>query len=292
MKFLTYQLVLFSLLGACSNETEFRSGRSLMPSVRSAANAEASQEDQVVVLNAQSTSFMQKKFVVGASEGASKVDIVWVLDESGSMSEENARVSANWNQFSSRMRSFADVNLLNSSTAGWSVGSVNGPHVFLDKHASQGLYRENSKKIVIFVTDDESSMSADQFSDQVKDLELDDLIVYAFAGTSVDNCRSIATVGRVYEELARRTGGAVYNICDENWAPHLEKLALNVEKILQDTYELDLKEGSEVSKVLVNMETLSTDLYEITDGAVRFSEDVLNENDEIIIRYKRETSSM
>ena len=152
----------------------------------------------------------------------------------------------------------------------------------------KNFFREDSKKIFVFVTDDDSHLPAKYFLDAMKEFDAEALY-YSFAGESREACPSIARPGMVYKELADLSGGKMYNICTEDWSKELKELSVSIKKQADSRFKMDLIEGSRITEVRVNDEVVEEELYEIKDGHIEFKADFLKADDEIDIIYKNQS---
>lgn len=210
-------------------------------------------------------------------------DIIIAVDTSGSMDEESAEVQANLNNFASIiLNSGIDVHVIliaDSSVcipAPLGSGACNGADEKLPqyRHVPQGVastnalqlflstypewkssLRPNATKTFAVVSDDESDLSAADFTNQL--LALDpptfqgfkfDAIVandapfcFGFgscpAGSSqcctLDNgiCMPLsADEGKVYKALVQQTGGVFGDLCAQNFDPVFQDMATGVVK--------------------------------------------------------------
>jgi hypothetical protein len=297
-------LVFISLILSisCSSEAQFSTSVATGKRQVRATNQE-------VTLDVEASELRHSKFVVGEAEIKEKIDIAWILDESGSMHEENANVIENLSAFELDMAKFSNVKIFNSMTEEWRVESADALSCVLDgldmnknnskcysaavnkdietdKHLKlKKFFREDSKKIFVFVTDDESHLPATDFLDAMKEFA-PKALYYSFAGESKEACSSIASPGMVYKELAEASGGKMYNICTEDWSQELKELSVSIKKQTENRFKMDLKEGSKITEVKVNDEVIKEDLYEIKGVHIEFTADFLKAGDEINIIYK------
>lgn len=183
-------------------------------------------------------------------------DIIWIVDQSGSMNQETAYVQAKINDF---------VNLISASNIDYRVtmiaqptgtnaicvppplggpscgnntqfrlvnqriGSTNGPSLTISTYPQwSDFLRPEAVKHFVFVTDDNSAMTAAAFT-----TALDGLVpagtfanrkfhgIYAFGNGMANGCTgafgSGARDGTVYTELIAQTSGAAGVICNDDW---------------------------------------------------------------------------
>lgn len=188
-------------------------------------------------------------------------DIIFVVDNSGSMGDEANAVQANLNSFSQQIiASGIDVRVvLISSYPGdghgicvdpplgiggcpgadnnpplfthieRKVGSNNALEVLLAQHPGwAGVMRADAAKHVVIVTDDESELDAVSFDNQFKALD-PSYVTYKLHGiVSMHDCEDAADVGQVYITLGQLTGGLIADLCDQNFQPVFDLLATEV----------------------------------------------------------------
>lgn len=183
-------------------------------------------------------------------------DIIWVVDQSGSMDQETSYVQQKINDFVAlidpsgidyRVVMIADPQAgnaicvpapLGGANCGnntrfrlvpTQVGSHDGPEIVIDEYpAYSDFLRPDSMKHIIFVTDDESDWSASQFTSALAALQPAGVFasykvhgIYAYGTPGGDGCSgafgSGAGEGLVYTELVTQTGGARGVICTGDW---------------------------------------------------------------------------
>ena len=215
-----------------------------------------------------------------ATTGLAPADIIIAVDTSGSMSEEADQVQVNLNNFASIITGSgidvhviliadtsvcipaplgagacpADENLPVYQHVQQGVSSTDALEVILNTYPLwQGSLRAGATKTFAVVTDDNSDMSASEFTNAL--LALDP----AFAGFKFDAiaapvgpaactgcllaCASCAVTccdktsfciplpaaqGKVYEELVQQTGGVFGDLCSQNFDPVFQSMATSV----------------------------------------------------------------
>ncbi len=185
-------------------------------------------------------------------------DIIWVVDQSGSMNQETAYVQAQINDFANiigasnidyRVTMIAISNsgsnricvpapLSNGSCGNNTnfrhvnqrIGSTDGPAKFLSNYSAfSDFLRLESQKHIIFVTDDNSSMTAANFRTQLAALQPQGMFsnykvhgIYAYGNGLSTGCTGAfgtgAKVGNVYTDLITTSGGARGVICNNDWS--------------------------------------------------------------------------
>ncbi|MDC0723280.1 vWA domain-containing protein [Nannocystis bainbridge] len=195
-------------------------------------------------------------------------DILFVIDNSGSMDMEIASVQANMNQFSAKIiASGIDVHVIvvsdNSICVGAPLGSGNCPADSKPPtytRINQGVGSNNALQLavntypqykdklrpdaathVVVVTDDNSNMDANTFDAQFKALEpgMADYKMHAICGAKgpsdflwcIQNavcCAFTADAGDVYLDLIASTGGKWGDLCLQNFTPVFDELSTQV----------------------------------------------------------------
>lgn len=188
-------------------------------------------------------------------------DIIFIVDNSGSMGDEAAAVQANLNSFSQQITDSgvdAHVVLISSYPGdghgicvdaplgiGQCPNADTNPPVFLhvdrgvgsnealiellDTHGTwAGSIRPESGLHIVVVTDDESDLDALSFDTQFKALnpDFDDYKLHGIV--SKQNCEDAADIGQVYIDLGLMTGGIVEDLCAQNFQPVFDLLATEV----------------------------------------------------------------
>jgi hypothetical protein len=179
------------------------------------------------------------------------VDIIWVIDTSGSMTQERDLVQMKMNEFAANIgASGLDYHVIviageicippplagpmcgDGPNFRWvrnTVGSHNGLEVVLQTYDLwRDFLRPDSVKTFVMVSDDNSSMSAADFDAQIRmkpefaNGYIFDAIV-AYGNVLLFGCWTSfgmgAAVGQVYVELVNLTGGVSGVICEPDWNP-------------------------------------------------------------------------
>lgn len=188
-------------------------------------------------------------------------DIIFILDNSGSMSLEAKWVQENMNGFSQQIAaSNVDYRVIVISSypgdgngicidaplgsggcpkkdskpprflhVDQEVASNNGLSLFLSTYPRWlGTLRPNSAKHIVIVTDDNSNLPALVFDLAAKQLK-PTFSDYKFHGIyCYTNCKSAAAIGSVYKSLVKKTGGVSGDLCAQNFTPVFNKLATAV----------------------------------------------------------------
>lgn len=185
-------------------------------------------------------------------------DIVWVIDNSGSMELEEARVQDNMNAFAEQIAdSGIDYRVVVITDRdhvrvppplGGSdrlleidreVGSNDPLQIVLSTYPQwQGFLRPDSVKHFVAVTDDESDLSQAEFERQVA--ALDDpgypagFVFHAVVAESPpwdwnSPCFILAAaIGATYIGLQEDHGGVFYSLCESDWSPLFDALSGSV----------------------------------------------------------------
>ncbi|MEW5852840.1 MAG: hypothetical protein AB2A00_28915 [Myxococcota bacterium] len=190
------------------------------------------------------------------------VDVIWVIDNSYSMLDENSGVQQNINTFAERVVSSGlDIRVVMVTQKGQGGGYYNtaicvpeplaGPgcadsarfkHVDAEVQSTDGpdvllrelpqfasFLRPGARKSIVFVTDDNAYMPATEFLNQLSPPSvLRGAVIHGVVGLSAQECPGIATVGTEYITMADETAGLLIPICCESYATLAEHLAREV----------------------------------------------------------------
>ncbi|MEM6292778.1 MAG: hypothetical protein AAGA54_16005 [Myxococcota bacterium] len=202
-------------------------------------------------------------------------DIIFVVDNSGSMSFEAGQIQQRLNDFSAQIiASGVDVHvILVSSYPGQGhgicidpplgaggcpnadsnpplfnhvnqvVGSHNSWDQLLATHGQwAGGIRPDSSKHVVIVSDDDTNMSQAQFDAAFKALDptYADYIHHSVVCHS--NCASAADIGTPYINLSAQTGGVAADLCDQDFQAVFDVLSTEVISGTQLACEFDIPE--------------------------------------------------
>lgn len=192
-----------------------------------------------------------------AGEMFSPVDIVWVVDSSRSMADERDRIQQIMNQFVSdaearhfdlRLTMVTSTNIvpppLGTDVERYrfverDVGSNDPLSALLDEFPRyQDFLRRQAALHFVIVTDDDSSVSAEEFRRRMDRLVRQPYVVHAVASPDVGGqpCRSenaseeclnsgrragstcgASAIGREYWQLASELGGEEISVCMQDW---------------------------------------------------------------------------
>ena len=187
------------------------------------------------------------------------VDIIWVVDSSGSMSEEADLVQRNINSFATDIStSGVDYHVIMMTDPGFAtvppplgtdptrylaidqpVGSTNAFELLLSRYDDYSHFlRDGAVTHIVVVTDDESAMGETTFRTQMETKLGHSFRFHAVASEDTthemcapfgglcftqDGCAGphgeAADIGARYYSLAMMTGGTTFSICAEDWSP-------------------------------------------------------------------------
>jgi hypothetical protein len=202
---------------------------------------------------------------VEAMTGFIPVDIVWVIDNSGSMSEEASLVQTNINSFATAFASIGiDLHVVLITAPGFvevpaplgadpvrflrvpaSVASSDSLDVLLRTFPMYSSFlRRSAVMHFIEVTDDESNMGASAFITAMQGMLGKNFRFHSIAsppgsthspfgiGITQPGCAGpsgeAADNGDVYWELSSTTGGRTFSICSEDWSGLFSDLSTTI----------------------------------------------------------------
>ena len=141
----------------------------------------------------------------------------------------------------------------------------------------------------MFVTDDESDLSAQAFLDLYRARYPNSpLTVFGFVAQDLTTSPCGYGAGNAYVELAQATGGKTYNICDETWDAHFDDLAIEVSRLAQMIFLLEQSDVNEVEKVFVDGKEVPQGDYLVVRNKVRIHSKYFSETKEykVSVKYK------
>jgi hypothetical protein len=187
---------------------------------------------------------------VTAMEAKRPSDIIWVIDNSGSMDEEEQRVQDNMNVFAQKIAAsgidyhvvvIADVTHINVPPPLGGGTRLQQVNINIDSHNAlekvieaypmyQSFLRPGALKHIVVVSDDESDWSKAMFEGQVTALPAPgfgaDWRLHAVVaedlgfGFPPGHCFTLAAApGTIYIALQQAHMGLFYSLCDTNWDP-------------------------------------------------------------------------
>jgi hypothetical protein len=183
-----------------------------------------------------------------ASVRSVPVDIVWIIDSSGSMGNERDAIQQNLNAFAAKFANAAiDVRVavmtdgdefevpapLGTDPARFlfvdrNVGSDDALSFFVERFDEYGDFlRPEAKLELIAVTDDESSLAAAEFVSSMRARAGKDFRLHAIASERIDDdaCEGAADPGDEYYAAAALTSGLTFSICEADGAALFDELA-------------------------------------------------------------------
>jgi hypothetical protein len=188
-----------------------------------------------------------------AQEGTAPLDIVWVIDDSGSMDQEATLVQDGMNMFGGAIDAsgITDYHVIVITQMGWvtvppPLGTDPTHFLFVDQDVQshdafqralerfpdyQSFLRPTATMHFVFVTDDESDTSASSFLANMQGMlgkEFTAHVIVSPPGSmhreviiNVPGCDGPygqgAANGQQYWDLAAATGGLQLNICSADW---------------------------------------------------------------------------
>ncbi len=187
------------------------------------------------------------------------VDIVWAIDQSGSMGDTIEAVRGQLNAFADAISAYDGdyrVIILAARTndpddhelcvpeplAGPNCGDGSrflqidehvDSHDALDKIMEhfdeiEGFLRPDSRRHFVVVTDDKSYVSAGQFEDFLAQRDgFDDYVFHSIVGHKKKKGCSV-NKGQHYMSLSETTGGLVYNVCNADWTLLVDELGTEI----------------------------------------------------------------
>jgi hypothetical protein len=256
-------------------------------------------------------------FPIAATKTTKPMDMIWIVDNSGSMAEEAASVRLNFSNFISAVDTTSDMKLLllsQKETSGYAVslpsgldttrflqenrtvGSNNGPNLLIDlltTYIADGkpFFRPDSKKIIVFVTDDDSAMTADNFATGLAKVGVSagQASIFGFIGLGADVSRCQARTGTVYQSLAAQSGGNVYNICDKDWTQNFSALKTDILTKLGRTFTMKDPMVAKIVTVEVDGAAVDASMYSFLSGVLTVGEQVtMTEQSSVKIFYTQE----
>jgi hypothetical protein len=187
------------------------------------------------------------------------VDIIWVIDNSGSMKEEEGYIKTNLNSFSSNIAAsgvdyhvivIADTSHITVPpplggspqfmAINQNIDSHNALSMIISTYPQwQAFLRPNAKRHFVAVSDDESTMKAADFKTAVAGLTNPgfpngftfDAIVAENGPISIppDHCFGLSSAkGQQYIDLQMQTGGVFASLCQTDWTPIFNTLSMAV----------------------------------------------------------------
>ena len=238
---------------------------------------------------------------VAATEVKRPVDILWVIDNSGSMDAEEARVQTNMNNFAQsignsgvdyRVVVITDTTHINVPPPLGGSPQFLPVNMFVNSNdpleklvqtypSYQSFLRPSSVKHIVVVTDDESDWTKATFETQLAALTAPgfgpDWRFHAVVAEDPpfdfnSHCFTLAAaVGTRYIQLQQAHNGQFFSLCDTNWTPLFTTLAQTVTQglTLPCTYDIpDPPGGQTLDPTKVNFVFTPTNGMPTTIGNV------------------------
>lgn len=191
------------------------------------------------------------------------VDILWVIDNSGSMDEEEARIQTNMNNFANAIAAsgtdyhvivIADTGHVNVPPPLGGSPQFLGINQSIDSHNAleqlvltyplyQSFLRADSVKHIVVVSDDESDWSRATFESSLgaltapgfgTDWRLHAVVAEAPPWDFSSPCFALsAAVGSIYIDLQQNHAGLFFSLCTTDWTPLFTELAATVTEGLE-----------------------------------------------------------
>ncbi len=250
-----------------------------------------------------------------------KTDIFFYVDQSGSMVDDQANLTANFELFMALLASFdLDWQIVVATRDGGcsdqGILTPNTPDVnqaFLDgvegtagrfteagltiaakgmKNASpgecnDGFLRDDSKTMIVLVSD-EPEQSAGSWSGYVSEIlgYAPTAAITAIAGDVPYGCAT-ADAGTGYYEAAAATGGAFLSICSSDWGAYYKIIASLASTGRTDTFFLSSHPDPATITVWVDDAITAAWTYESGKNAIVFDSDALPESgSHIVVDFK------
>lgn len=283
------------------------------------------------------TGRLTESFTAETTSG--KVDIVWIVDQSGSMTREAANVQNNLAAFFATLNQKVDARyaVVASSTSKnaikipvtdanhvqveLAVASKNaleiGISMFIPadipeqpaldsnnpdagrviKQNLQGalnkFFRPDVLPVIVIVTDDNASRVTDKnFLSLAKSAIGREPKLYAWRGNrnlpAIPGAQcDVAQDGIAYENLAKATGGEVFNLCEPDWKDSFSKLTSNIALAAKNSFTLK-KPAKSILSVTVDGRALDVSKVTLAGSTVTLpqAELALNLNSKITIVYQ------
>ena len=287
-------LSLSVILLSCSNQEFAGSGQKLSGASQSGGGGD--NEDQGT---------KEKKFAIDSNRGL--VDILWLIDTSGSMRQETANVQQNFGRFLTNLAKLTSTRLslvAAESAIKLSPDAITAGHIQINKtvastdalviakdllNGGKVSMRDGARLVLVVVTDDNAASVTDTNFLETLGAQISSKkpAVFAFRGdVSKPNC-SVARKGVAYENLARNTGGRVFDICDLDWSPNFDALVSSVESIANSAFKIDDLNFASVSRVILDGVMLEPRDYAVINGEVQLIPSLISASSkELVVKYK------
>ncbi len=250
----------------------------------------------------------EQRFVQGA-EILDAVDILFYIDQSGSMADDKSRLEDAAELFMAELSASAadyqvmvvtsdlgchNSTIITASTANpveAFIAALDGPPGGFTEaglsivlaalqesgagDCNAGFLRPDTPLSLILVSD-EPEQSPDGWEKTLTAIQaiVPDAIVSAIAGDYPDGCET-AEAGVGYYEAVQATGGVYHSICSADWSPHLESISevsTQIDGVITDTFVLADYPDPETLSVTVNGAEVTGWSYDGASNAIVFDE--------------------
>jgi len=255
-----------------------------------------------------------ESFKVSFNRDTAPLDMIWVIDNSGSMNQEAEAVRKNFDAFLTNLNKSTNFRFLlvtssQRTTNGVAIppsfdpkthrqidvliGSKDGPAKLLEQIRSipAGFFRMESKKILVFVTDDNSKLPSGVFLNflvKSQGWAARDVSISSFIGLGGDVSPCQAETGTEYQSLALMTGGKTYNICSPDWSGDFANLMNNSVSKAVRRFSLTLTSSVQhLTEVRVDGVVLDPGAYSLAGKTVTLADSVtLTPNSLVEVAYR------
>lgn len=314
---IVFSIALATLIIACS-DASFQNNTGIIKEKQKTQMSAFPQGAEAAPIPEVPSNILTEEFQVQLMKN--NLDLIWVIDNSGSMSNEIEQVRINFSNFIQTAQNFSNLKLalISADTASRGQLGIDLPEAILNENFIQvnqavGSYdsldllsrnlleanglgsflRRNAHKAFVFVTDDDSIfLSSDDFASLIIGAngpiyDKKNVSIYSFSGLASSNC-PIARVGMQYINLKELFTGKNFDICQLNWDQHFKELTQSLEDSLMREFTLTEKVAEiEVIKVALSGNELSKEHYEIIGGnKIVLSEDTkISSGDKLVVQY-------
>jgi hypothetical protein len=142
---------------------------------------------------------------------------------------------------------------------------------------------------MVVVTDDNASSVTDQnfISGLNPAIQAIRPTLFAFRGVRDQLPCNITRAGEAYDNLARLTGGDVFDICARDWTPNFNKLAESVAMIAGTSFKIEDPVFDVVTQVTLDGVVLDPADFRISGATVQLVSKVVKPtSQEVVVRYK------
>jgi hypothetical protein len=261
---------------------------------------------------------LSESFTIAATKTTKPLDMVWVIDNSGSMTDKTTIVRSNLTAFINALDKASDMKFLLLSKKGTTglamslpsgldpnrfiqadkaIGSWDGPAQLISQlnfYISSGtpFFRQDSKKIIVFVTDDNSKpMTAADFTAGLAKAGVasGQAGIFGFIGLGKALSPCQAATGVEYQTLVSQTGGKAYNICEKDWTQYFSDLKADVLTKLGRSFTMKDTMVAKIVKVEVDGVAIDASKYSFANGVLMLADDVtMTEQSSVKVSYTQQ----